>query len=398
MSSIRILFSIVLVIMSTSFAFGQKYLKDILFNGDEEKPHMVYSAAERTQFRLRPNSYYWSVNNNKIENEKFWGLLENDFYSFYDIKDVDLSSPLKRKIYEKTDEYKVKGEEMTRLRNLVLNETIHVPFTGLKYEHQYDVNKGGFVLECELPSYFPHLTEDNYGNSDRPKSIDSTKPAPDFITISNMVKKYVEQVYYDNSFNFFMPISNEEVALGIEETRNGGNYPQDDDYQFLLRLKYCATPIPSLEIVDIILYRPIDNQIVWSATTGDLSQNIKPIVDIKESIKETNKTGEKKIYTAVEQSAEFRGGQAALMRFLGQNIRYPEESQKNGVSGRVVVRFIVNIDGSISNATVTKGVDQDLDREALRVINMMPKWQPARNNGQPVPSYFNLPVTFRLQQ
>ena len=86
-----------------------------------------------------------------------------------------------------------------------------------------------------------------------------------------------------------------------------------------------------------------------------------------------------------------------MMKWLSNNIRYPESAQQNGISGRVVVKFVVEKDGSIGNPTIVKGVDRDLDQEALRVVKRMPKWQPGKNNGQPVRSYFNLPVTFRLQ-
>lgn len=102
------------------------------------------------------------------------------------------------------------------------------------------------------------------------------------------------------------------------------------------------------------------------------------------------------IYTAVEQPAEFPGGQSALMTFLSNNIRYPEAAQQNGISGRVIVKFVVEKDGSISSASVVKGVDRDLDAEALRVVRRMPKWKPGKNSGQPVRSYFTLPVTFKL--
>lgn len=104
-----------------------------------------------------------------------------------------------------------------------------------------------------------------------------------------------------------------------------------------------------------------------------------------------------KIFVAVEQPAEFPGGAAAMMKWLSNNIRYPESAQQNGISGRVVVKFVVEKDGSIGSPEIVKGVDRDLDQEALRVVKRMPKWQPGKNNGQPVRSYFNLPVTFRLQ-
>lgn len=106
---------------------------------------------------------------------------------------------------------------------------------------------------------------------------------------------------------------------------------------------------------------------------------------------------EEEIFVAVEQQAEFPGGQAALMKWLSQNVRYPETAQQNDVQGRVIVKFVVEKDGSIGTATILKGVDKDLDREALRVVKKMPKWQPGKNNGVAVRSYFNLPVVFKLQ-
>ncbi|MCH5214299.1 MAG: energy transducer TonB [Muribaculaceae bacterium] len=119
------------------------------------------------------------------------------------------------------------------------------------------------------------------------------------------------------------------------------------------------------------------------------------VVVVEEKPKEEPKPD--KIFEAVEQPAEFPGGQSALTKWLSNNIRYPEQAQQNGVSGRVIVRFVVEKDGSIGNVTVLKGVDKDLDNEAIRVVKRMPKWQAGKNNGQAVRSYFTLPVTFKLQ-
>ena len=107
---------------------------------------------------------------------------------------------------------------------------------------------------------------------------------------------------------------------------------------------------------------------------------------------------EEEIFQAVEQQAEFPGGMPALMKWLGQNIRYPEAAQQNDVQGKVIVKFVVEKDGSVSGAQILKGVDKDLDKEALRVVSKMPKWQAGKNNGVSVRSYFTLPVNFKLQQ
>lgn len=94
---------------------------------------------------------------------------------------------------------------------------------------------------------------------------------------------------------------------------------------------------------------------------------------------------------------EFPGGVEALMNYLKTSIRYPISAQKKGVEGRVIVRFLVNVDGSISNAEVIKSVDKLLDDEALRLVRNMPKWKPGRNSkGEVEAMLFNLPIQFRL--
>ena len=104
-----------------------------------------------------------------------------------------------------------------------------------------------------------------------------------------------------------------------------------------------------------------------------------------------------KIFEVVEQQPQFPGGQAALFSWLSQNIHYPPVAEENGIYGRVVVSFVVETDGSISNVQVVRGVDPSLDKEAVRVTKAMPKWVPGKQNGQAVRVKYNLPVTFKLQ-
>ncbi|MDE5840399.1 MAG: M56 family metallopeptidase [Muribaculaceae bacterium] len=106
---------------------------------------------------------------------------------------------------------------------------------------------------------------------------------------------------------------------------------------------------------------------------------------------------DKKIYTSVEVQPEFPGGMPALMRFLTYNIRYPEESMKANEQGKVIVKFVVNKDGSVSDPEIVKGVSSALDKESIRVVESMPQWTPGTINGQPVECYFTLPINFRLQ-
>lgn len=104
------------------------------------------------------------------------------------------------------------------------------------------------------------------------------------------------------------------------------------------------------------------------------------------------------IFVVVEEMPEFPGGQAALMKFLSDNIRYPVIAQENGIQGRVICSFVVERDGSITDVQVVRGVDPSLDKEAVRVIQSMPKWKPGKQRGKPVRVRFTLPIVFRLAQ
>ena len=102
-----------------------------------------------------------------------------------------------------------------------------------------------------------------------------------------------------------------------------------------------------------------------------------------------------KIFEVVEQKPQFPGG--SVNGWLADHIKYPVVAAENGISGRVVVQFVVERDGSVSQVRVVRGVDPSLDKEAQRVISSMPKWIPGKQNGQAVRSRFTVPVTFRLQ-
>ena len=105
---------------------------------------------------------------------------------------------------------------------------------------------------------------------------------------------------------------------------------------------------------------------------------------------------EGEIFQVVEEQPMFPGGMEEMMKFLQQNIKYPKEAQEQGKQGRVVVQFVVNKDGSISNDTIVRSVDPSLDAEALRVVRSMPNWTPGKQKGKPVRVRFTLPVTFHL--
>lgn len=94
--------------------------------------------------------------------------------------------------------------------------------------------------------------------------------------------------------------------------------------------------------------------------------------------------------------AEFPGGQAALFEFIGSHIKYPQVAIDSGFQGKVYVGFIIDTSGKVSEATVVKGIHESLDKEALRVINMMPRWKPAEQAGTKIKTKYHLPIKFKL--
>ena len=106
---------------------------------------------------------------------------------------------------------------------------------------------------------------------------------------------------------------------------------------------------------------------------------------------------ENKVFDVVEQMPSFPGGMGALMSWLSQNLKYPVIAAENGVQGRVIVQFVVEKDGSITDVKVAKSVDPSLDKEAARVVGSMPHWIPGKQNGSAVRVKYTVPVTFKLQ-
>ena len=102
------------------------------------------------------------------------------------------------------------------------------------------------------------------------------------------------------------------------------------------------------------------------------------------------------VFDEVDEMPQFPGGMAGMMQYLSQNIRYPQDARAAGAQGRVIVSFIVEKDGSISNARVAKPTYSSLDEEALRVVSAMPNWWPGKQNGEAVRVKYSVPVSFRL--
>lgn len=171
-------------------------------------------------------------------------------------------------------------------------------------------------------------------------------------------------------------LSDKDKIAETEEAKNGAEQEQ-------------GTPPPRVEKV---AKEPTKTKTLEEAQAKTTRQEPTPPTPKPEP----QKVEDNKVYDVVEQQPSFPGGQGAMLSWLSQNIRYPVAAQRNGVHGRVLVSFVVEKNGSVSDVRVLRSADPSLDNEAVRVVRAMPRWSPGKQNGQPVRVKYTLPVTFKL--
>jgi len=154
-------------------------------------------------------------------------------------------------------------------------------------------------------------------------------------------------------------------------------------------------PPPAVQEVEVlnVVEDDVETEEIEINTEDDKTEVvIQAPVEIQEEEEEDNV-----VFVIVENKPEFPGGDAALMKYIAESIKYPVIAQENGIQGRVICQFVVNKDGSIVDINVVRSVDPSLDKEAIRVIKSMPKWKPGKQRGKAVRVKFTLPIVFRLQ-
>jgi protein TonB len=123
-------------------------------------------------------------------------------------------------------------------------------------------------------------------------------------------------------------------------------------------------------------------------------------VEIKQEVREEvheEITSEPAPFVVVEEMPEPQGGTAGLLKFIQENLRYPEVAQENNIQGKVIVKFCVTSKGGIDMVSIYKGVDAALDAEAIRVVKSLPTFKPGRQAGKPVPVWYSVPITFMIR-
>jgi len=152
-------------------------------------------------------------------------------------------------------------------------------------------------------------------------------------------------------------------------------------------------PVPDVvEVINIVE----DDVIVESVEINTEDDKNKEVV-IQAPVAAPIEEEDNVVFQVVETMPSFPGGDQALFKFLGENVKYPVIAQENGIQGRVICQFVVNKDGSIVDVEVVRPVDPSLDKEAIRVIKSMPAWSPGKQRGKSVRVKYTLPVNFKLQ-
>jgi periplasmic protein TonB len=145
----------------------------------------------------------------------------------------------------------------------------------------------------------------------------------------------------------------------------------------------------TLLVLSIIIFSVVAHS---QSTKNKENKNNEAVSDIK-SVSDTSL-----IFTIVEEMPLFPGGEKARSRFLADSIIYPETARKNGIQGTVYVSFIIDDDGSVTNVKILRGIGGGCDEEALRVVRIMPKWIPGKQDGKAVRVLFNMPINFKLRR
>lgn len=158
-------------------------------------------------------------------------------------------------------------------------------------------------------------------------------------------------------------------------------------------------PPPAPEVVEVI--NVVDDNVKVDAVEINTEDNKNQAVVIAAPVTGSSAPVEEEedqvVFQVVESMPTFPGGDAALFKYLSDNVKYPVIAQENGIQGRVICQFVVNKDGSIVDVQVVRSIDPSLDKEAVRVIQSMPKWTPGKQRGKAVRVKYTLPVNFKLQ-
>jgi len=150
-------------------------------------------------------------------------------------------------------------------------------------------------------------------------------------------------------------------------------------------------------VVDSI--KPEDVKQLMTADQAQTEVTNKEVVEVVQQVQEEVQQAEPEEvpFVVVEEMPMYPGGDVELLKFIAEHTQYPEVAKENNIQGRVIVRFCVTAKGGVSQVSILKGVDPELDKEAIRVVNTLPAFKPGKQGGKPVPVWYMVPITFTLK-
>jgi protein TonB len=160
----------------------------------------------------------------------------------------------------------------------------------------------------------------------------------------------------------------------------------------LIKATQNVVPEVVTDTAEVTEFIPTTEEVIQATTDGDVNDTVIVYTDVPSDVIPV----ETKPFIHVEEMPEFPGGASALLEYIAKNTRYPDIALENYIQGRVFLKFVVNTDGSVGVIEIMKGVDPQLDKEAIRVIGTLPKFRPGKQNGVPVPVWYAVPVLFRI--
>ena len=158
-------------------------------------------------------------------------------------------------------------------------------------------------------------------------------------------------------------------------------------------------PPPPPKVIEVLNIVDNETKIDDELEIDDTEANDNTVIEVVPVIQQEKEQEEEEsqVFFIVENMPEFPGGEAALRKFIANQVKYPVIAQENGIQGKVYVNFVVDQRGNVTNAKIARGVDPSLDKEALRVVNNLPKWKPGMQRGKAVRVSYTVPISFVLQ-
>lgn len=164
----------------------------------------------------------------------------------------------------------------------------------------------------------------------------------------------------------------------------------------ITRQEEIKTPPPPQQVIEELNIVEDDEEIEEELEIEDTESDQETQVEVADIQVEEEEVDEVFNFYVLEDKPEFPGGEAALLKWIAQNTKYPEMAKENGIQGRIFVGFVIDKAGKVTEVKILRGVDPYLDKEALRVVNSMPSWTPGKQRGKPVKVSYQVPIKFTL--